>query len=174
MPAEALCVGRLVFELSPEASLKKTTTNFTALCTGEKGKCKNARNKELYYLGCSIHRIVRDFVAQGGDVTRGDGSGGESIYGGKFNDEKDGLKIKMRRGTLAMANSGKNTNSSQFFVVLTDDETQLAKLNGKYVAFGELKAGIEVLDKLNKVAGDVDGKPNVPVWIGGCGKGTAN
>lgn len=172
MPAEALCVGRLVFELNSEASLKKTTTNFTALCTGEKGKCKNARNKELYYLGCPIHRIVRDFVAQGGDVTRGDGSGGESIYGGKFNDEKDGLKIKMRRGTLAMANSGKNTNSSQFFVVLTDDEKQLAKLNGKYVAFGELKAGIEVLDKLNKVAGDVDGKPSMPVWIGGCGKET--
>lgn len=171
-PPEALCVGRLVFELNPEASLKKTTTNFTALCTGEKGKCKNARNKELYYLGCPIHRIVRDFVAQGGDVTRGDGSGGESIYGGKFNDEKDGLKIKMRRGTLAMANSGKNTNSSQFFVVLTDDEKQLAKLNGKYVAFGELKTGIEVLDKLNKVAGDVDGKPSVPVWIGGCGKET--
>jgi len=93
-----------------------------------------------------------------------------SIYGGKFNDEKDGLKIKMRRGTLAMANSGKNTNSSQFFIVLTDDEMQLAKLNGKYVAFGELKAGFEVLDKLNQVAGDVDGKPNVPVWIGGCGK----
>ncbi|KAG1798834.1 cyclophilin-like domain-containing protein [Suillus plorans] len=170
MPAEALCVGRLVFELNPEASLKKTTTNFTALCTGEKGKCKNARNKELYYLGCPIHRIVKDFVAQGGDVTRGDGSGGESIYGGKFNDEKDGLKIKMRRGTLAMANSGKNTNSSQFFIVLTDDEMQLAKLNSKYVAFGELKAGFEVLDKLNQVAGDVDGKPNVPVWIGGCGK----
>ncbi|KAG0702200.1 cyclophilin-like domain-containing protein [Suillus ampliporus] len=174
VPPEPLCVGRLVFELNPEASLKKTTTNFTALCTGEKGKCKNARNKELHYLECPIHRIVRDFMAQGGDITRGDGSGGESIYGGKFNDEKDGLKIKMRRGTLAMANSGKNSNSSQFFVVLTDDETQLAKLNGKYVAFGELQAGFEVLDKLNKVAGDVNGKPSVPVWIGGCGKETAS
>jgi len=80
----------------------------------------------------------------------------------------------MRRGTLAMANSGKNTNSSQFFIVLTDDETQLAKLNGKYVVFGELKAGLETLDKLHQVAGDVDGKPIVPVWIGGCGKWTGN
>lgn len=78
----------------------------------------------------------------------------------------------MRKGTLAMANSGKNTNSSQFFVVLTDDEMQLAKLSGKYVAFGVLKTGFEVLDKLNEVAGDVNGKPGVPVWIGGCGKGT--
>ncbi|OAX40563.1 hypothetical protein K503DRAFT_737274 [Rhizopogon vinicolor AM-OR11-026] len=170
VPPDPICVGRLVFELNPEPSLRKTTTNFTALCTGEKGKCKNARNKDLHYLGCPIHRIVRDFVAQGGDITRGDGSGGESIYGGKFNDEKDGLKIKMRKGTLAMANSGKNTNSSQFFIVLTDDETQLAKLNSKYVVFGELKSGFEVLDKLNK-AGDVNGKPGVPVWIGGCGKG---
>ena len=77
MPPEPLCAGRLVFELNPEPSLKKTTTNFTALCTGEKGKCKNARNKDLHYLGCPVHRIVRDFVAQGGDITRGDGSGGE-------------------------------------------------------------------------------------------------
>lgn len=69
-----------------------------------------------------------------------------------------------------MANSGKNTNSSQFFVVLTDDESKLAKMNGKYVIFGELKDGWEVLDRLNAVGGGADGKPSVPVWIGGCGK----
>lgn len=80
----------------------------------------------------------------------------------------------MRKGTLAMANSGKNTNSSQFFIVLTDNETQLAKLNGKYVAFGMLKTGFEVLDKLNEVAGDGDGNPVTPVWIGGRGKGTGS
>ena len=75
----------------------------------------------------------------------------------------------MRRGSLAMANSGKNTNSSQFFVVLTDDESKLAKMNGKYVVFGELQEGWDVLDRLDEV-GSADGKSSVPVWIGGCGK----
>lgn len=159
-----------------------------ALCTGEKGSCKNAPTKKLHYLECPIHRIVQGFVAQGGDVTRGDGTGGEvnlssttvysasdalsfqSIYGGKFNDEKEGLKRKMFRGALAMANSGKNTNSSQFFVVLSDDETKLAKMNGKYVVFGEVVSGWEVVDKLNEVGGGADGKSSIPVWIGSCGK----
>ena len=94
----------------------------------------------------------------------------KSIYGGKFKDDRAGLKKKFARGSLAMANSGKNTNSSQFFVVLTDDESKLAKMNGKYVIFGELKDGWEVLDRLNAVGGGADGKPSVPVWIGGCGK----
>ena len=93
----------------------------------------------------------------------------QSIYGGKFNDEKLGLKNKPARGSLAMANSGKNTNSSQFFVVLTEDAAQLAKLAGKYVVFGTLVEGWDVLDRLNAVGG-LDGKPEVPVWIGGCGK----
>ncbi|KAI0649877.1 cyclophilin-like domain-containing protein [Trametes meyenii] len=150
--------GRLIFELDGSQGLSKTTANFLAL------------NKKLHYLGCPIHRIVEGFVAQGGDVTRGDGSGGESIYGGKFNDDKPGLKKKMQLGSLAMANSGKNTNSSQFFVVLTDDESKLAKMNGKYVVFGELKEGWEVLERLNGVGGGADGKPALPVWIGGCGK----
>ena len=94
----------------------------------------------------------------------------QSIYGGKFNDEKEGLKRKMQRGSLAMANSGKNTNSSQFFVVLTADDAKLGKLNGKYVAFGELKDGWDVLERLDAVGGGADGKPTVPVWIGGCGR----
>ncbi|CDO77397.1 hypothetical protein BN946_scf184857.g3, partial [Trametes cinnabarina] len=172
MPPEPLQAGRLVFELDDSQGLSKTMANFLALCSGEKGMCKNAPNKKLHYLGCPIHRIAKGFVAQGGDITRGDGSGGESIYGGKFNDDKAGLKQKMRRGSLAMANSGKNTNSSQFFVVLTDDESKLAKMNGKYVVFGQLKEGWEVLDRLDAV-GSVDGKPAIPVWIGGCGKLTS-
>lgn len=72
-----LLAGRLIFDLDAASGLSKTVKNFTALCTGEKGTCRNARNKELHYLGCPIHRIVKGFVAQGGDVTRGDGSGGE-------------------------------------------------------------------------------------------------
>ena len=73
----SLCVGRLTFELDGGQGLAKTRANFVALCTGEKGNCKNAPNKKLYYLDTPVHRIVRDFVAQGGDITRGDGSGGE-------------------------------------------------------------------------------------------------
>jgi cyclophilin family peptidyl-prolyl cis-trans isomerase len=72
-----LLAGRLVFELSQSRGLSKTVTNFTSLCTGEKGMCKGAKNKPLHYLNVPIHRIVRDFIVQGGDVTRGDGSGGE-------------------------------------------------------------------------------------------------
>lgn len=68
-----------------------------------------------------------------------------------------------------MANSGKNSNSSQFFVVLTADEAKLSKMNGKYVAFGEVTSGWEVLDKLDEVGGGADGKSSQPVWIGGCG-----
>ena len=75
----------------------------------------------------------------------------------------------MQRGSLAMANSGKNTNSSQFFVVLTEDEAKLSKINGKYVVFGQVESGYEVLDKLNSVAGGADGKGTQPVWIGNCG-----
>jgi len=184
---EPLLAGRLTFDLDPSPGLSKTVKNFTALCTGEKGMCKNARNKKLHYLDCPIHRIVKGFVAQGGDITRGDGSGGEvrllaristlraaytppqSIYGGKFNDDKAGFKTKLKKGSLAMANSGKNTNSSQFFVVLTDDETQLAKLDGKYVHFGQLRDGLEVLDALDRIGSNTDGKPIRPAWVGGCG-----
>lgn len=77
----SLLVGRLVFELNSNPGLAKTTGNFAALCTGEKGACKNAPKKQLWYRGCSVHRIVKGYVAQGGDITRGDGSGGEVCDG---------------------------------------------------------------------------------------------
>ncbi len=76
-PPQPLCAGRLVFSLVSSPGLAKTGGNFVALCTGEKGPCKNAPNKKLHYLDCPVHRIVKGFVEQGGDVTRGDGSGGE-------------------------------------------------------------------------------------------------
>ena len=77
---QSLLVGRLIFDLDRSNGLSKTVGNFAGLCTGEKGMCKGARNKKLYYLGCPIHRVVKGFVAQGGDITRGDGSGGEVRY----------------------------------------------------------------------------------------------
>ena len=76
-PPPPLLAGRLVFALDGSAGLAKTVANFLALCTGERGACRNAPNKRLHYRGCPVHRIVSGFVAQGGDVTRGDGSGGE-------------------------------------------------------------------------------------------------
>jgi len=169
-----LFAGRLVFTLDSAPGLAKTRANFIALCAGDKGMCKNAPNKALHYKGVPLHRIVKDFIAQGGDITRGDGSGGESIYGAKFPDAKEGLKNKFKLGSLAMANSGKNTNSSQFFITLTEDPTSLAKLDGKYVCFGTVKnikgEGGKVLRRLNEVA-DPSGKdkPLVKVWIGRCG-----
>ncbi|KAF9256390.1 hypothetical protein L218DRAFT_936675 [Marasmius fiardii PR-910] len=175
-PPRPLLAGRITFEL--DSATPKTKQNFMALCTGEKGNVKSAPNKKLCYLDCPIHRVVKGFVAQGGDVTRGDGSGGESIYGPKFPSEKPGLQVSPRRGSIAMANSGgKNpNNTSQFFIVLSDDEKVLEKLKGKYVVFGRVKSGdVEserVLQRLNEVGvepGGKDEKPVLPVWVGGCG-----
>lgn len=92
----------------------------------------------------------------------------QSIYGGKFNDEKDGLKVKPARGSIAMANAGKNSNTSQFFVVLTDNPGQLKKLEGKYVTFAKAVEGLDVLEKLNAV-GTREGVPQEEVWIENCG-----
>ncbi|CAE6383638.1 hypothetical protein RSOLAG22IIIB_09248 [Rhizoctonia solani] len=168
---QPLRIGRLVFDLDTSAGMVKTCTNFISLCKGDKGMCKSAPNKPLHYKGTSIHRIAKDFVAQGGDVTRNDGTGGESIYGGKFADAKEGLKAKPEFGSLAMANSGKNSNTSQFFLVLTDDPAKLAKISGKYVVFGKVKStgeGKQILQQLACLAG-ADERPLQPVWIESCG-----
>jgi len=96
----------------------------------------------------------------------------QSIFGSKFSDTKEGLKNKFKRGSLGMANSGKNSNSSQFFVVLTNDPASLGKLDGKYVCFGELEEsgeGDEVLEKLNEVAAQNGDEHKEKVWIGDCG-----
>ncbi|CAE6431984.1 unnamed protein product [Rhizoctonia solani] len=170
-PPHPLCIGRLVFDLDTSAGLTKTCTNFISLCKGDKGMCKSAPNKPLHYKATAIHRVARDFVAQGGDVTRNDGSGGESIYGGKFSDAKEGLRAKPEFGSLAMANSGKNSNTSQFFVVLTNDPAKLAKIAGKYVIFGKARItgeGEQVLKQLGALAG-ADERPLRPVWVESCG-----
>ena len=169
-----MVAGRLVFELF-EKVCPKTSANFRALCNGSKGFSKLDKKKPLHYRDCPLHRLVPDYVIQGGDILRGDGSSGDSIYSGKFNDEKPGLKLKFNefgrsgRGVLAMANSGSNSNTSQFFITLTDDSSRLAKLNGKYVVFGQLVEGWEVLDRLNQVS--VNGEtPTIPVFIHDCGE----
>ncbi|KAJ3829146.1 cyclophilin-like domain-containing protein [Lentinula raphanica] len=177
-PPTPLLLGRIIFDLDPSPGLNKTRQNFISLCTGDKGLCKSAPNKKLHYLGCPIHRVVKGFVAQGGDITRSDGSGGESIYGPKFPSEKAGLQVMPQRGSLVMANSGgKNpNNTSQFFIVLSADDQVRPKLKGKYVVFGKIRVGDQegeqVLEKLNELGacGNTrDERPLVPVWIGDCG-----
>ncbi|GAA5954550.1 hypothetical protein JCM8115_004622 [Rhodotorula mucilaginosa] len=172
-PPPSLLLPRLRFTVSSSPGLKKTTSNFLALLTDEKKLfSKRAPNPPLRYASTPVFRIEKGFVAQTGDVTRRDGSGGESIYGGAFNDEKEGLKVAFQKGTLAMANSGKNSNTSQFFVTLTDDPAKLKKLTGKYVAFGQVdmadSESASCVERLDALA-DGQGGTTLPVWIESCG-----
>lgn len=163
---------RITFELWPEVS-PLAVTNFLALCTGCKGKGTGGR--ELHYKACHMHRLIKEFIIQGGDILMNNGTGGESIYNGKpFKDDKDGLKQKLnRRGLLAMGNSGKNANTSQFFITLSDSK-KVQGLTGKHVVFGEIVAGWEVLDLVEKTCSQEDAatdgdKPKFPVVIIDCG-----
>eukprot|EP01097_Dermamoeba_algensis_P007414 TRINITY_DN4678_c0_g1_i1.p1 TRINITY_DN4678_c0_g1~~TRINITY_DN4678_c0_g1_i1.p1 ORF type:complete len:261 (-),score=52.45 TRINITY_DN4678_c0_g1_i1:98-880(-) len=163
-PPDAIKKGRVTILLYNDKT-PKTAENFRALCTGEKGASKVAGKGKLHYMGNRVHRIIPGFMMQAGDVTRQDGSGGESIYGGKFNDEKEGLKLKhSRRGLLSMANSGKNTNSSQFFITFSP----CPDLDGKHVVFGHVESGIEFLDQI-EASGSAGGTPTIPVFISDCG-----
>jgi peptidylprolyl isomerase len=101
--------GRVEFELFSR-DLPQTTENFRALCTGEMGKCKSDKTKDLHFMGSYFHRVIPGFMLQGGDITLGDGRGGESIYGTRFADEA--FKYTHREYVLSMANSGRNTNGS--------------------------------------------------------------
>ncbi|GAA5998088.1 uncharacterized protein JCM10292_002315 [Rhodotorula paludigena] len=171
-PPPSLILPRLLLTVSSAPGLKKTAANFFALLTDEKKlTSKRAPNPPLRYQGARVFRIEQGFVAQMGDVTRQDGSGGESIYGGSFKDEKEGLKVPFELGTVAMANSGKNSNTSQFFVTLTSDPAKLKKLTGKYVAFAQVdladEGSRECLQRLDALA-DEKGGTIAPVWIEAC------
>jgi len=152
---------RIVMELFDDVT-PTTAENFRALCTGEKGVGK--AGKPLHFKGSLFHRIIPNFMAQGGDFTRGNGTGGESIYGEKFADENFKKKHD-KPGLLSMANAGPNTNGSQFF--LTFVETPW--LDGKHVVFGEVIEGLDVL-KLLEAQGSDSGKTKVPVTITNSGQ----
>merc|ERR1711868_181829 len=135
--------GRITMELYADKT-PKTAENFIALCTGEKGVGKSG--KPLHYKGSTFHRVITEFMAQGGDFTAGNGTGGESIYGAKFNDENFTVK-HTGRGDLSMANAGPNTNGSQFFLTFIPCNW----LDGKHCVFEKVVDGFPVLDALESV-----------------------
>jgi len=130
--------GRIIIELF-ENIAPKTCKNFKALCTGE---CEKD-GKKLTYKGSIFYRIMRGFIIQGGDIENNDGTGGESIYGKFFDDET--FEIKHEEGIVSMANNGKNTNGSQFFIV-TDYEIE--ELDGQNVAFGKVYSGMDIVKSI--------------------------
>ncbi len=150
--------GRVIIQLFDDEA-PKTCRNFRYLCsTGIFQKTKPD------YQGTPFHRIIKNFMIQGGDITRGDGTGGHSIYGEKFDDEEF-LLTHNQPGLLSMANSGPNTNSSQFFI--TTKKTPW--LDGKHVVFGLVLKGFEVVKKVENLETDDSDKPLVPVTISKCG-----
>lgn len=155
-------VGRIVFELYNDV-VPKTSENFYRLCKGDAGMCKTKPDVPLSYKGSIFHRVIKGFMCQFGDFTNGDGTGGESIYGEKFEDENFALKHE-NPFLLSMANAGPNTNGSQCFITCA----KTSHLDGKHVVFGEVIQGKRIVRAIERLKTTND-KPDQDVVISDCG-----
>ncbi|TFJ80027.1 hypothetical protein NSK_008585 [Nannochloropsis salina CCMP1776] len=154
-------LGRIEMTLRADV-VPKTAENFRALCTGEKGAGRSG--KPLHFKGSTFHRVIPDFMCQGGDFTAGNGTGGESIYGNKFPDENFTLK-HTGPGILSMANAGPNTNGSQFFLCTAET----AWLDGKHVVFGSVTKGMDVVKAVESY-GSRTGATREKIVVADCGQ----